>query len=101
MAKAYLSLIKFMVNEGFAANCDYEQEYDDYAGPHEKYTDIKENLEAVEEAMLRFYKRGENGNWENTDTAYIVFDCDDYETVANSKGATIDKWWKEEMGMEF
>ena len=88
--KAYLHLIKHFLDKDFTLSVVSDGVTDLLKSS--KYTEIKEDIEAVEECIVAIY----NKDVKVGKALILPFDCDPEDTVADfTDNSIMNKWFKE------
>jgi len=79
MRKAHLNLAKYVLDKGYSVSVDYGEGKEDECNYSTDYNQIKENVEACDEAYMNIYNKSK----QQVGWAYIVFGNDDNELVSD------------------
>jgi len=79
MRKAHLNLAKYVLDKGYSVSVDYGEGNEDECNFSTDYNQIKENVEACDEAYMRIY----NKDKKYCGSAWVIFGNEDNELVAD------------------
>lgn len=92
MRKAHLNLARYCLDKGYSITVDYGDGEEDACTKSKDYAEIKEHVEACDEAYMHIY------NTENRRVgwAWVIFGNDDNELVSDYSATKFMDTWSDE-----